>query len=78
MAHNELSGYQGCGLILLLTYKADRRTLVYMTITTALLIVQWNLAAIQPSIYLWFLFMAVSIAIIATTTITCRSGNRDF
>jgi len=36
-----------------------------MTITTALLIVQWNLAALQPIIYLWFLFMAVSVAIIA-------------
>ena len=65
MAHNQLSGYQGSGLILLLTYRADRRTLAYMTITTALLIVQWNLAAIQPIIYLWFLFMAVSVAIIA-------------
>ena len=36
-----------------------------MSITAALLIVQWNLAAIQPIIYLWFLFMAVSVAIIA-------------
>src|SRR5258708_30810180 len=36
-----------------------------MTITTALPIVQWNLAAIQPIVYLWFLFMAVSVAIIA-------------
>src|SRR5882672_1628807 len=50
---------------LLLTYRADRRTLAYMTITTALIIVQWNLAAIQPIIYLWFLFMGVSVAIIA-------------
>ena len=52
-------------LILLLTHKADRRTLAYMTITTALLIVQWNLAALQPVIYVWSLFMAVSVAIIA-------------
>jgi beta-carotene hydroxylase len=36
-----------------------------MAITTALLIVQWNLAAIQPILYLWFLFMEVSVAIIA-------------
>src|ERR1700676_300343 len=36
-----------------------------MAVTTALLIVQWNLAAIQPIIYIWFLFMAVSVAIIA-------------
>src|SRR5665213_2282136 len=52
-------------LILLLTHKADRRTLAYATVTTALLILQWNLAAIQPVIYLWFLFMAVSVAVIA-------------
>jgi fatty acid desaturase len=50
---------------LLLAYKADRRTLAYMAVTTALLVVQWNLAAIQPIIYLWSLFMAVSVAIIA-------------
>jgi fatty acid desaturase len=52
-------------LILLLSYRADRRTLAYMGITTALLIVQWKLAAIQPVLYSWFLFMAVSVAIIA-------------
>jgi beta-carotene hydroxylase len=52
-------------LVLLLSYKADRRTLSYMAITTALLIVQWNLAAIQPVLYVWFLFMAVSVAVIA-------------
>lgn len=51
--------------ILLLAYKADLRTLAYMTVTTALLVVQWNLRAIQPMIYLWSLFMAVSVAIIA-------------
>jgi len=36
-----------------------------MTVTTALLFVQWNLAALQPLLYLWSLFMAVSVAIIA-------------
>ena len=36
-----------------------------MTIATALLIVQWNLPAIQPILYVWCLFMAVSVAIIA-------------
>lgn len=49
----------------LLTYSADRRTLCYMAVTTALLIVQWNLATIQPLLYFWSLFMAVSVAIIA-------------
>ncbi len=49
----------------MLTYTADRRTLAYMTVATALLIVQWNLAALQPVIYVWSLFMAVSVAVIA-------------
>lgn len=52
-------------LILFLSFRADRRTLAYMTVATALLIVQWNLAAFQPFLYIWFLFMAVSVAIIA-------------
>ena len=36
-----------------------------MAITTLLLIVQWNLPAIQPIIYTWFLFMSVAVAVIA-------------
>lgn len=52
-------------MVLLLTYRADRRTLAYMAVTTALLVTQWNLAAFQPILYLWSLFMAVSVAIIA-------------
>jgi fatty acid desaturase len=36
-----------------------------MAVTTALLLVQWNLAGFQPVLYVWFLFMAVSVAIIA-------------
>jgi beta-carotene hydroxylase len=52
-------------MTLFLTNRADRRTLSYMAVTTALLILQWNLAAFQPLLYVWFLFMAVSVAIIA-------------
>jgi beta-carotene hydroxylase len=36
-----------------------------MAVTTVLLIAQWNLAAFQPILYIWFLFMAISVAIIA-------------
>ena len=49
----------------LLSYRADRRTLAYMAVATALLITQWNLAALQPALYACSLFMAVSVAIIA-------------
>ena len=36
-----------------------------MAVTTALLVVQWRLATLQPILYIWSLFMAVSVAIIA-------------
>jgi len=49
----------------LLSYRADRRTLAYMVVATALLVVQWNLASLQPVLYVWSLFMAVSVAIVA-------------
>jgi len=50
---------------LLLTYQADRRTLSYVTVTTALLVLQWSLRSFQPILYIWCLFMAVSVAVIA-------------
>jgi len=49
----------------MLRYKADYKTLLYMAITTALLIIQWNLGRVQPAIYGLSLFMAISVAIIA-------------
>jgi beta-carotene hydroxylase len=49
----------------MLRYKADRRTLVYMAVTTALLIVQWSLGVLNPFLYALSLFMAVSVAVIA-------------
>lgn len=36
-----------------------------MAVTTGLLIIQWNLAVVQPLLYVWSLFMAVSVAVIA-------------
>lgn len=49
----------------MLRYKADRRTLVYMLITTALLPTQWMMEKINPFIYALSLFMAVAVAVIA-------------
>lgn len=49
----------------MLRYKADRRTLIYMAVTTALLVVQWSLDHVNPFIYALSLFMAVSVAVIA-------------
>jgi beta-carotene hydroxylase len=36
-----------------------------MAVTTALLVVQWTLPSLNPLLYIWSLFMAVSVAIIA-------------
>lgn len=49
----------------MLRYAADIRTLVYISITTALLVVQWRLHEVQPILYITSLFMAVSVSIIA-------------
>jgi len=49
----------------MLRYKADRRTLVYMFVTTALLYVQWNLVSFNIFLYVLSLFMAISVAVIA-------------
>lgn len=50
---------------MLLKYKADRRTVTYMAVTTLLLILQWNLGKVQPLIYVCSLFMAVSVSVVA-------------
>ncbi len=49
----------------ILRYSADRRTLVYMAITTALLPLQWVIGDVNPILYPIALFMAVSVAVIA-------------
>lgn len=49
----------------MLRYKADIKSLIYMAITTALLIVQWNLPHLNPFLYAWCLFMAVTVSVMA-------------
>jgi beta-carotene hydroxylase len=49
----------------MLRYKADTQSIIYMAIATALLIIQWNLASLNPFLYTWCLFMAVSVAVMA-------------
>ncbi|MCB0278143.1 MAG: fatty acid desaturase [Calditrichaeota bacterium] len=48
-----------------LRYSADYKTLAYMFVTTALFIVQWQLDKFNIALYIWCLFMAVSVAVIA-------------
>lgn len=49
----------------MLRYNADLRTIAYMVVTTTLLFVQWNLDTWNPLLYVWSLFMAISVAVIA-------------
>jgi beta-carotene hydroxylase len=43
--------------------KADIKSLVYMFITTILLIIQWSWIGFNPFIYVWYLFMSVSVSV---------------
>ena len=49
----------------MLRYKADRRTLIFMAITTGLMIVQWALPHFSWGLFIWANFMAVTVAVIA-------------
>lgn len=46
-----------------LRYKADVKSLVYIFITTAILIIQWVWIGFNPFIYVLYLFMAVSVSV---------------
>ena len=48
----------------MLRYKADIRTVIFMIITTSLLVVQWQLEEINPILYVLCLYMAISVAVI--------------
>jgi hypothetical protein len=50
----------------MLRYAADIRTLIYMGVTTALLVVHWSRDSFSPALYAACLFMAVSVAVIAS------------
>ena len=49
----------------MLRFKADIKSIIYIAITTALLIIQWNLKSLNPFLYTWCLFMSVSVAVMA-------------
>ncbi len=46
-----------------LRYKADVKSLAYMFITTAILVIQWVWIGFNPFIYVLYLFMAVSVSV---------------
>lgn len=48
----------------MLRYKADIKTIIYMIITSALLIIQWTVIGVNPLIYALYLFMSVAVSVI--------------
>jgi fatty acid desaturase len=49
----------------LLRKSADVRTLVYLAVAVALIVVQWNLKSFHLSLYVWSLFMGITAAVIS-------------
>jgi fatty acid desaturase len=52
----------------MLKYKADLRTLIFLSVTTVLLFVQWNMPFnlfLSPVIYILSLYLAITVAVIA-------------
>ena len=49
----------------MLKYRADLKSLLYMGITTSLFIFLWNAESFNIFLYLWHLFMAVSVSVMA-------------
>ncbi len=48
----------------MLRYKADIKTIIYMIITSVLLIIQWQVTGVNPAIYAVYLFLSVSVSVI--------------
>jgi len=48
----------------MLRYNADIKTLIYMSLTTALLILQWTTIGIHPVTYVVYCFLSVAVSVI--------------
>jgi len=48
----------------MLRFKADIKTIIYMVITSAFLIIQWQFTGMNPFLYTVYLFLSVSVAVI--------------
>jgi len=48
----------------MLRYKADIKTLIYMLLTTALLILQWTTVGFNPTIYVIYCFLSIAVSVI--------------
>jgi fatty acid desaturase len=48
----------------MLKNKADIKSLIYIIITTALFVIQWQWIGVNTFIYTWYLFMSVAVSVI--------------
>ncbi len=48
----------------MLRYKADIKTIIYMVLTTALLILQWTTIGIHPATYVIYCFLSIAVSVI--------------
>lgn len=62
----------------MLRYKADIKTIIYMVLTTTLLILQWTTIGVHPVTYIIYCFLSVSVAVITHNHNHVRIWKNDF
>ena len=62
----------------MLRYKADIKTLIYMFLTSALLVLQWTEIGVHPVTYIIYCFLSVSVAVITHNHNHVRIWKSDF
>lgn len=62
----------------MLRFKADIKTLIYMGLTTALLILQWTSIGVHPVTYTIYLFLSVAVSVITHNHNHVRMWKSDF
>ncbi len=62
----------------MLRFKADIKTLIYMGLTTALLILQWTSIGVHPVTYAVYLFLSVAVSVITHNHNHVRMWKSDF
>ena len=62
----------------MLRYKADIKTMIYMVLTTALLILQWTTIGIHPVTYSIYCFLSIAVAVITHNHNHVRIWKSDF
>lgn len=62
----------------MLRYKADIKTIIYMVLTTALLILQWTTIGVHPLTYVIYCFLSVAVSVITHNHNHVRIWKSDF